>query len=355
MSNAEMVPEAKEHYAYVTRSLIRLFNSGMLPNVANIDVEPEYGYTSRITYDDGSHRVTYGNDLGLNTGAAEDLAKDKGHTKFLLRTIGVDCPKGSEFLLPWWADAIRESQSRRGNDELRTTDQAFGYVLKHLGYPVYVKPVAGSKGLGVRRVDSEPELQEAFDELEESRSRVAIVEESIAKPDYRIVVLDGELISAYERVPLAVLGDGTHTIADLVDRLQQMFRVQGRDTTLSMSDPRILKTLNKLGLDAASVVPKGKKLTLVDVSNLSAGGTSLDFTKTISERWVNLARYVAHNFNLRLCGVDLACDDIELPAGDYSVLEVNSTPGLDHYASSGEDQLRIVDELYAKVLNAYPS
>lgn len=347
--------EAKEHYAYVSRSAIRLFNEGVLTNVVAIDVEPEYGYTTRLEYTDGSYRITYGNDLGLNPGAAEDLAKDKGHTKFLLRRLGINSPEGTEFLLPWWAEAIGENQAKKGNTNLRTIDDAPAYIHEHLGYPVYVKPVSGSKGIGVQRVGSDDELQAAFTELEEAKSRVAIVEEAVTMPDYRVVVLDGELISAYQRVPLTVIGDGHSTIEQLVTQLQLQYDQSGRDTVINPNNPHIIRHLTKKGLRLASVPQKDNAITLVDISNLSAGGTSFDVTNSIDSAWVELCAHVASNFNLRLCGVDLACEDVAVCESAYSVLEVNSTPGLDHYALEGEAQQRIVDALYARVLNAFPS
>ncbi len=351
--NAGKLP-IPEHYAYVTRSLMHLFHEGRLTNVTAVDVEPKYGYTSRITYTDGSHRVTYGNDLGLNPGASEDLAKDKGHTKFLLRTIGVECPRGEEFLLPWWVEAIGEGQRKRGNDDMLVADIASGYIQGNLGYPVYVKPVAGSKGIGVRKVRSENELEECIRDLDEQRSRVMVVEEAVDMPDYRIVALDGELISAYERVPLGVVGDGVSTIRQLLERLQIKFEKDGRDTILDMADPRHIAQLARQGLSHDAVLLDGTKVTIADISNLSAGGASVDVTERIAQRWVDLAAYVADNFNLRLLGLDLACEDITDGLSRYSVLEVNSTPGLDHYASSGEAQKQIVDDLYTRVLNAFP-
>jgi D-alanine-D-alanine ligase-like ATP-grasp enzyme len=348
------IPVAQDHYAYVTRSAIRLFNQGVLTNVRSIDVEPEYGYTTRLTYDDGSHRITYGNDLGLNSGAACDLAKDKGHTKFMLRKIGVNCPDGKEFLLPWWADEIGPSQTKRGNTGMRTTDEATDYIESQLGYPAYIKPVSGSKGLGVHRVDTAAEADDVFDAFEESRERVAVVEKAIKMPDYRVVVLDGKLISAYERKPLAVTGNGKDSILALIEALQEEYTAQGRDTIINMEDPRIAQQLGKLGLTFESVVEADRACVLTSISNLSAGGTSVEISDILHDRWVNTAAYIAENFNLRLCGVDLACADITDPNSDYSILEVNAAPGLDHYASSGENQQRIVDRLYTQVLNTYP-
>ena len=199
MSEMRNIPESREHYPYVTRSLLRLFESGVLSNVSGLDVEPDYGYVARINYIDGSHRVTYGNDLGLNVGAACDLAKDKGHTKFILRQIGVNCPKGTEFILPWWAEKITPTQIARGNKTVRTSESAHEYIQTELGYPVYTKPVDGSKGGDIYKVHSKDELEETMALYDDKKVRVAIVEEPIIMPDYRIVSLDGELISAYER------------------------------------------------------------------------------------------------------------------------------------------------------------
>lgn len=351
---AREIIQDKAHYPYVTRSLIRLFNRGDLTNVSDVVVEPRYGYVSRIQYNNGTFRVTYGNDLGLNTGAAEDLAKDKGYTKFMLRSVGVKCPRGEEFLLPWWADTIRPSQENRGNSDIKTTDSAETYVNQELGYPVYIKPVSGSKGGDVYRVENDQELIEIIAIYEEKKIRLAVVEEAILMPDYRIVVLDGELISAYERRPLAVVGNGTNTIEELVATLQESYKLDGRDTLLEARAPRIVKHLGKQGLSLGYVPAVDERLTLATISNLSAGGTSFDVSKTIAPRWVDVASNIAASFNLRLCGVDLACEDISSDAADYSVLEVNSTPGLDHYASSGDDQRRIVDDLYTRVLNVPP-
>lgn len=343
-----------EHYAYVTRSLMRLFHEGKLSNVTAIDVEPNYGYTARITYTNETYRVTYGNDLGLNPGAASDLAKDKGHTKFMLRTIGVNCPQGKEFLLPWWAEQIGPSQQQRGNAKIKDTSMAADYIAEIIGYPAYIKPVDGSKGSGVTKVMQENELSAVFDEFSTKRVRVAIVEEAINMPDYRVVVLDGELISAYQRIPITVTGDGKRSVAELIDDLQQAYLATGRDTRFSSGDERFSLYLQRSERSLATIPEPGETVQLSDISNLSAGGTSVDVTETIHPRWIELATYVAKNFNLRLCGVDLACEDIADAEAEYSVLEVNAAPGLDHYALSGMAQQEIVDKLYTRVFNAFP-
>lgn len=348
-------PDQHEHYPYVTRSILRLLGKGALTNVTSVDVEPDYGYVTRLSYTDGSHRITYGNDLGLNNAAACDLAKDKGHTKFMLRTMGVDCPAGDEFILPWWEEKIGETQRARGNANIKTVDMIPEYIDQELDYPVYLKPVDGSKGGDIFTVYTPAELETVLELYNEKRVRVAMVEAPVGMPDYRIVSLDNELISAYRRVPLTVVGDGERSVRELVDELQLRYEEEGRDTRLNADDERIRRHLAQRHMTVNHVPAQGESLVLVPISNLSAGGTSEDVTEIIDKRWVDLAARVGENFNLRLLGLDLACEDITSSDARYSVIEVNAAPGLDHYALSGEAQKELVDELYTKVLNAFPT
>lgn len=349
--DATATPESKAHYAYATRRMLHLHGDGRLPDVVAIDVEPDYGYITRLTYRDGAFRITSGNDLGVDAASSVELARDKGHTKFLLRRLGIDHPQGREFLLPWWADSIRPSHERRGNPALVTAASAASYVEDELSYPVYVKPVAGTKGEGVRRVESAVGLEHALHELEQARARAAVVEESIDLPDYRIVTFDGELVCAYRRVPLHVVGDGASRLDDLIDALQRRLHHAGRDVAVNGSDPRIASRLDAMGLDLATVLGSGEVITLTDVSNLAAGGTAEDVADRIHPRWIELAAGIASAFDLRLCGTDLACADIASDTSEHCVLEVNATPGLEHFAASGVEQHALVDAFYQRVLS----
>jgi len=48
----------------------------------------------------------------------------------------------------------------------------------------------------------------------------------------------------------------------------------------------------------------------------------------------------------------IVAGDISQPADRYWVLEINSAPGLDHYAKTGRAQQQIVEDLYLKVLKS---
>ena len=311
---------------FVARVLTELFEAGRLTEVASVEVEPEWGYKSRITYRSGAVRMTSGNDVGVNPGAAVAVAKDKAHSKLFLRSSGFRVPASSEFLVPWWAERIGAEPPRHPTE---------------VGFPAYVKPVHGSMGFGVARCHDEDELRTAIAEVEASHAKVVMVEEAIDLPDYRLVVVHGEVVFAYLREPLAVTGDGRSSIAELAAE-----RGDGE---------RVARSLKRRGLTLESVPASGESVLLHDVSNLAAGGIATDVSDGVADRWTQLAIDAAGALGLAFCGVDLATRDIADADGDYAILELNGTPGLEHFSGVGPAQDELVRDLYARLLNTPPA
>lgn len=332
----ERLIENKEHYTYQVKLLIDFYNQGLLPEIASITVEPRYGYVASIDYVDGGRRIIYGHDPGFNAGSAELLAKDKGYSKFMLRSLDINCPGGDEFLLPWWAETLRQADRNVDESVIQTTDEAHDYIEDTLQYPVYIKPVSGSQGSGVKKIFEESELDAAFAEYNEERVKVALVEESLQMPDYRLLMFDGELVNAYRREPFSVEGDGEQTVQGLIDAKLEKFVEQGRQIHYEENQLAIQSRLARFGLSLMDIPTPNQHVQLLDVSNLSAGGVPVDVMHEIHPHWEELVQRVAKGFNLRVCGVDLACEDITSPESEYSVLEVNATPGAKQFMASGE-------------------
>jgi D-alanine-D-alanine ligase-like ATP-grasp enzyme len=171
--------------------------------------------------------------------------------------------------------------------------------------------------------------------------------------DYRLVVLDDRVISAYERIPLNVVGDGSSSIRALLNKKQRAFIASSRDTTIRPADPRIVEKLKRQGLSFRSVPAHGERVFLLNNANLSTGGDSVDVTNVVHPAFKRLAVRVTKDMGLRLCGVDLMIDgDVTKKPGVYWIMEINSAPGLDHYAQTGKKQEKIVENLYLEVLKS---
>ncbi|MBI2623269.1 MAG: cyanophycin synthetase [Candidatus Liptonbacteria bacterium] len=309
---------------------------------ARVVLEPEWNIVGQILFKNGRKRYFRYSSLDLNPLGASDIAKDKDYANFFMRRMGYPVIPGKAFFSHDWCKAIG---SRRG------IDAAYRYA-RTLGFPVVVKPNSGSQGTNVAFAHTRAEFFRAM-RASFAGDRVALVQRPVKGTDYRVVVLDGRVISAYERIPLHVVGDGRRTIRQLLKEKQRRFVAASRDTRLKFGDPRIALKLRRQGLTLRSVPPEGARIYLLDNANLSTGGDSVDVTKDVHPAFRRIAVRLTKDMGLRLCGVDIMVKgSITEKPGEYWVLEVNAAPGLDHYVATGRAQEKIVEKLYLEVLES---
>jgi D-alanine-D-alanine ligase-like ATP-grasp enzyme len=294
--------------------------------------------------------MVHESDLGLNHGSANQVARDKVSTKHFLRLGGFSTPKGEGFMQNWWADEMKAD-----TEDVLRVHAAIEYINANLVYPVYVKPHDGACGLHVWKCYSDSQVLEVLEQYERRRMKVALIEAAVSMPDYRIVVLDGRIISAFRRDPAQVVGDGVSTVEQLRNRLARESAARDEDVHVESYIPQMNARLARIGIDNQDVLGPQEVVQLIDMSNLCAGGTALDLTDQIHSRWATLAVDLATYLNLRLSGIDIACLDLTSDLGEYAILEVNGTPGLDLYGAVGEPQEGSVRNLYAQVFNTMPA
>lgn len=302
--------------------------------------EPAWGLVGQITFKSGRRRYFKYSSIDINSLASSEIAKDKDYANFFMESMGYPVTPGKAFYSKEWAKAIGAKQ---------TTTDPQTYAAK-LGFPVFVKPNSGSQGRGVQIAETKAELKSALKEIFE-KDKVALIQKLLHGNDYRVVVLDSKIISAYQRIPLNVIGDGKNSIAALLRKKQKEFANSGRDTKIWINDERIAKKLERDGLTLKSVPALNQQVFLLDNANLSTGGDSIDVTRDIHPDFKKIAIQLTKDMGLRLCGVDLMVKgSISDAPKKYWILEINASPGLDHYAKSGKEQAEIVEKLYTEVL-----
>ncbi len=307
---------------------------------ATVVMEPEWNIAGQILYKSGKKRYFRYSSIDLNTLGASEISKDKHYANFFMKRMGYPTIEGQTFFSKSWAAAI---------DSRRDADAAYAYAQK-IGFPVIVKPNSGSQGKGVTLCHTRREFYSALARVFKI-DRVALVQRPVEGKDYRIVVLDDKVISAYERIPLNVVGDGRSTIVQLLEKKQKHFKTSSRDTRIRMDDPRIIAKLARRGMTLASIPRKDECVYVLDNANLSSGGDAREVSADIHPEFSKIAIALTKDMGLRLCGVDLMVDgDIADAPEKYWVLEINSAPGLDHYAQSGKAQQKIVEDMYLEVL-----
>ncbi len=309
---------------------------------ARVTIEPQWGVVGQITFRNRKKSYFRYNTLDLNPVGSSDVAKDKDYATFFMKRMGYKTVIGRAFYSDEWCDAIGSKQN---------IEVAVRYTKK-IGFPLFVKPNSGSHGTNVFRVETVRELRTALNKIFKN-DRIALVQKPVEGRDYRIVVLDDKIISAYQRIPINVIGDGRSTIAQLLKKKQREFIASSRDSRIKFDDARIVLKLKHQKLTFRSIPKKGEKIFLLENANLSSGGDAIDVTNKIHPKFKQLAIKLTKDMGLRLCGVDLIVDGtITDPPKKYRVLEVNAAPGLDHYVKTGNAQQKIVEEMYLKVLKS---
>jgi D-alanine-D-alanine ligase-like ATP-grasp enzyme len=341
--------EVKAHYSFITRLLLDLFQSGELPNICEITVEPEYGYAGRIVYQNRSVRLFRGADVGINASSARQIAADKGYTKYFLTLLGYETPPGKVFLLPDYISALDKALARYAFQHYARVEEIDPYIVATPGYPCFIKPNEGAQGKGIYKCWNKQDVESAVAHYQRDQTRTLLVEKAITWPDYRVVVLRDEVIACYRRTPLAVRGDGISTIKELLLQKRAHLIATSRPALIDMDDTRIVRQLARSNYHLETVLPRHVVCQILDVSNLSAGGELEDFTERINQRWREMCIAVTADMGLGFCGIDLACADIESPQAEYSILEINDSPSLANYAATGEEQYGRVRGLYKKI------
>jgi len=254
-----------------------------------------------------------------------EIASDKDLTKSLLDRASIPVPVGR--IVYSAAEAVE--------------------AFEELGGPVVVKPLDGRQGKGVSlHLNTAEEVMYAFEVAREYSSAV-LVEEQFEGRNYRVLVVDGRVVAASERVPCHVVGDGVHTVAELIElENRSPLRGDGHEkplTKINRDDPILLAFMRREGIDMAAVPAEGERVMLCAGINLSTGGTARDVTDEVHPSVAQLCVRAAGLLDMDVCGVDLVVRDVALPMGENGrggVIELNAAPGLRMHLHPSEGRPR---------------
>jgi cyanophycin synthetase len=265
-------------------------------------------------------------EVDTTSAVAESIAQDKDLTKTLLAAAGVPVPEG-----------------RPVND----ADEAWA-VAQEIGLPVVVKPQDGNQGKGVTvNIVSREHLEIAFRAAAEIGE--VMVEKFLPGSDFRLLVVGDRVVAASRRDPPHVIGDGEHTVRELVDLVNaDPKRGDGHATSLTKIrfDDIALARLDVQGLKPVSVPEMGRRVVLRNNANLSTGGTATDVTDDLHPDVAARAVAAAQTVGLEICGVDVVCESVHVPLEKQrgGVVEVNAAPGLRMHLSPSYGKGRPVGE-----------
>ncbi len=346
--------QPQPHYTFVIRTLMRLFEQGLLTNVEEIDVEPAYGFDAQLRYNNKHVRYIHGASLDINGNGASHIATLKERAKRFMTNFGYNTPQGKAFVSPRYLNEIQNYLNRYGLEEHNTFAEVPTYIETVIGLPCFIKPNDGYRGTDVYRCTTMEEVQSVLEVMQKRCYELIIVEAAANFPEYRLVIYDYAFFACYSKSPLAIRGDGHSTIESLVYAAKHSLESTGRTLDVEALKPHIDIRMKQAGLTLQSVIPEGQSVQLLDMANLSVGGTTDDYSDVIHPHWQQLCTELSRDMNLRLVGIDFMCSDITAPEGEYTIIEINAAPSLQAYAAIGKGQAQKVDSLYLSVFNSPP-
>jgi len=262
---------------------------------------------------------------GLTSNIAVELASDKEETNSILRDLGLPVPK--QYVVRSSRDATR--------------------AAKRIGFPVVLKPLSGNHGRGVSiNLKTGEEVEAAFEKARE-HGRSIVVESFLEGWDHRLLVVNGRLVAAAKRTPGHVVGDGEHTIEQLVDIVNDdPRRGVGHEKVLTRLefDHQAERLLKELDYDRDTVPEKDHAVYLRSTANLSTGGTAIDVTDSIHPDNREMAERTIKAIGLDIGGVDFLTKDITKSYREAGggICEVNAGPGFRMHVAPSEGTPRDV-------------
>src|ERR1700759_3514772 len=254
-----------------------------------------------------------------------ELASDKEETNKILASLGLPVP----------------------SQELVQSQEQAARAARRIGFPVVTKPYNGNHGRGISiRLSTENEVAHGFAVARE-HARSVIVETFLEGDDHRLLVVNGNLVAATRRTPGHVIGDGEHTIEQLVDIVNpDPPRGVGHEKVLTRLelDAQAKKMLGGASLTAQSVPESGQVVLLRSTANLSTGGTATDVTDVIHPDNREMAERAVRAIGLDVGGVDFLSKDIteSYRAIGGGICEVNAAPGFRMHVAPSEGTPRDV-------------
>ncbi len=240
------------------------------------------------------------------------MMANKTVTKEVLKRAGIVVPEGTHF---------------------DTLADAYEGLKAYTHQPVVIKPKSTNFGLGISIFPEgadEEDLKQAVT-IAFTHDQTVLIESFIPGKEYRFLVMQDKVVGILHRVPANVIGDGVHTISELVAvKNKDPLRGKGYKTPLEkiVLDESAALFLKQTGATFETVPVRGEVVYLRENSNISTGGDSMDYTDKIPQYYKEIAVAAARTVDAKICGVDMMLSDYTDETAPYGIIELNFNPAI---------------------------
>ena len=287
------------------------------------------------------HYYFYGFNTPLNNTTSTQIARNKYFTNKILEKAGIPVPK---------ATYIQSEEYK--NDLLEER-------IEELSFPMVAKPMIDGKfGEDVMcNIQNLEQLEQYLNKNIAQSEFISIEEFHKNLKSYRVLICHNRVIGVILRHPAHVLGDGKHTIEELVN-ISNIKRLKISDTLKPiLIDEECHIRLNELGIDLKYIPTINEWVTLCYTCNSSRGGTYVSVNHQICKENQKLLIKAARALNLSLVGFDVLCEDISLPITHSSgvIIEANDSPSVRiHEQAITGDSVLVTRKIIFSLIRRHP-
>jgi D-alanine-D-alanine ligase-like ATP-grasp enzyme len=197
--------------------------------------------------------------------------------------------------------------------------------LEGLQKPVVVKPRIGTNSRHTTPlVNSDKEFIDAFS-LSQELCREVIIEEYLAGHLCRATVVDGKLVGFLESQQPEVVGDGVHSIRDLIQKHNAQKPERASEIVLSELNEAHVR---RQGYEFGSILEGGTHVQVSQYPGRGSGGENREILHDVHPEMREVVERTANLMKIPVVGFDLIVDNPkENPHGKrWGILEANTVP-----------------------------
>jgi len=279
----------------------------------------------------------------LNKGASIFIAKNKYKLNKILEASGFPVPKAVAFT---------------ANDY---EEQSLSDLIQGLRFPLVAKPMTDS-GRGTEVLCNIKNINTLSDHIErmiQNHSCIQVEEFHQHFKEYRILVLKKRVIGVVERFGASVIGDGKHSIEELIAKSNEQRAQLSLTLTISplIVDEEYMDCLAEQNLTLQSIPDLGEKIRLCYTVNTGRGGEIYSHGKQIHPLNVEYLCRAAKTIGLTYVGLDVICEDINLPFNqtNWVIIEANFNPDLTiHEIPNRGKKAKVINKLLLQLIYRHP-
>lgn len=207
-------------------------------------------------------------------------------------------------------------------------------LVQGLSFPLVVKPTQDT-ALGqdvLCNITSLEQLRASMIDRYKRHRFLSIEEFHGGLNSYRVLVFNHKIIGVVQRFPAAVVGDGIHSIEELIvlhNKERKKFKKTVSLGAIKVDEEYKIR-LKELNITLATIPKDKETIVLCYTCNSTRGGTMKSLGKQICKENARMLCKASKALNLTIVGFDVACEDILIPIEKSRgiIIEANYNPDI---------------------------